>query len=176
MLGGGIALFFILRKKPEPYYEEPTPVASPDTSGTDFGSDIDFGSDTDIFRDPNGIISDGTGGMVTMPVEDRCHVSAIAIMHPEIAIDFYLTRNIETTFGRTEKADIILNKDDKKLSGCHGCFFWNGEMLLVQDRKSTNGTAVNGEVCPKDVWLRLENGAILTAGKYEYRINFTTNH
>ena len=110
--------------------------------------------------------------MVTMPVEGRCHVSAVAIMHPEIKVDFCLTRNMETTFGRTENSDILLNSADMKLSGCHGCFLWTGEMLLVQDRKSTNGTAVNGEVCPRDVWLRLENGAILTAGRYEYRITF----
>ena len=93
-------------------------------------------------------------------------------MHPEVSADFYLTPNMETTFGRTGNADIILNGNDKKLSSCHGSFLWDGKMLLVQDRNSTNGTAVNGEVCPKNVWLRLEDGAVLTAGKYEYRITF----
>lgn len=175
ILGGGIAVFLVLRKKPEQHFEEPISAVSNEPSGSDFASDISFNNEIDIYSEGNSPVPGNSDGMVTLPVEDRYHVSAVAIMHPEIAIDFYLTRNMETTFGRTEKADIILNKDDKKLSSCHGCFFWTGEMLLVQDRNSTNGTAVNGEVCPKDVWLRLENGATLTAGKYEYRINFETD-
>lgn len=103
-------------------------------------------------------------------VKYGCHVFATAIMHPEIATDFHLMSNVETTFGRS-KADIILCEKDKKLSGIHGCFYWDGKMLLVRDMKSMNGTAVNGETCYENVWLRLEEGAILRAGNYEYRIN-----
>lgn len=171
LLGAGIAAFFLTRKKKAvdsnlnfdlPSEEEPVYHTSFETDPIfNSGSTTDFQSDA--------------FSSVTAPVEDRCRVSAVAIMHPEIAVDFYLTQNLETTFGRNEKADIVLNANDKKLSGCHGCFFWDGKMLLVQDRDSTNGTAVNGEMCPKHVWLRLENGAVLTAGKYEYRITFEAN-
>lgn len=169
LLAGGVAAFFILRKKPQQVFEVPTSAIPQELLEMDTPVDISFSNEADTFQQTTPVATDS---MVTMPVDGRCHVSAVAIMHPEIQVDFYLTRNMETTFGRTEKADVVLNETDKKLSGCHGAFFWNGEMLLVQDRKSTNGTAVNGEVCPKDVWLRLENGAILTAGRYEYRITF----
>ena len=170
-----IAAIFIFRKKPQQNVEIPPVVMSQDIPGTDPVPEISFSNESDIFDQTCTIHADSVesaDSMVTVPVEGRCHVSAVAIMHPEIQVDFYLTRNMETTFGRTEKADIILNDADKKLSSCHGCLFWNGEILLVQDRQSTNGTAVNGEVCPRDVWLRLENGSILTAGRYEYRITF----
>lgn len=163
LLIAGIAAFFLLRRKPEPQAptvifedpEDPDPIPKPESD-----SDSIFISETPPIITP------------TMPAEDRCHVHAVAIMHPEISVDFYLTANIQTTFGREQKSDILLNPKDRKLSSVHGCFLWNGEILLVQDRQSTNGTAVNGEICPKNVWLRLEDGAVLTAGNYEYRINF----
>lgn len=186
LLGIGIAAYFILRKKPETPdnaaldtldLQATAPVDGFD-SGNDFSntqatvftdSGFDNGFNSGSFDAPS---FGGSGSSVTTPVMDRCHVSAVAIMHSEVSADFYLTPNMETTFGRTGNADIILNPKDKKLSSCHGCFLWNGKILLVQDRNSTNGTAVNGEVCPKNVWLRLENGAVLTAGNYEYRITF----
>lgn len=187
LLGIGIAAYFILRKKPEnPDNASPDALDLQATAPVDgFGSNDDFsvtqdtlysgsGSDSGSFITPS---FGDSGSGVTTPVMDRCHVSAVAIMHPEVSTDFYLTPNMETTFGRNSNVDIILNQNDKKLSSCHGCFLWNGKILLVQDRNSTNGTAVNGEVCPKNVWLRLENGAVLTAGKYEYRITFKVeNH
>lgn len=158
LLGVGIFLFFRLRKKPEPRKEvmelnETWPVDSLDES--------------------NSVLEQSASAEdVTIPVGDRCHVFAVAIMHPEITADFYLVPNMEITFGRNGKADIVLNEDDMKLSSCHGCFFWDGKMILVQDRQSKNGTAVNGEVCPEKVWLRIENGDVLRVGKYEYRITF----
>lgn len=191
LLGIGAAAYFILRKKPETKaveFQDMQATASLDgfdvrndfsvTQKTDyagpdpgFDSGFDSGLDSGSFGTP---VFDGSGSGVTMPITNRCHITAVALMHPEISADFYLTPNMETTFGRTGNADIILNQNDKKLSSCHGCFLWDGKMLLVQDRNSTNGTAVNGEVCPKDVWLRLENGSVLMAGKYEYRITFQT--
>ena len=142
--------------------------------GYTVSEDVGFMTDDTYSADPmeGGAMDPVSQIDMTMPVENRCHVFAVAIMHPDIAVDFYLTPNMETTFGRTDKAEIVLNPTDKKLSGCHGSFFWNGKMLLVQDRQSTNGTAVNGELCPKDVWLKVEDGAALRAGNFEYRIKY----
>lgn len=163
----GIAAFFLLRKKPEPTpvaEPAPWPDSNPSNTGDSEGDSLDFKpSYTDPIIDMGG---------VTMPVENRCHVYAVAIMHPEITCDFHLTPNMETTFGRNSKAEIILNSSDTKLSSCHGSLLWNGKMLLVQDRNSTNGTAVNGQICANNVWLRLEEGSTLTAGAYDYRIRF----
>lgn len=166
LLGIGIAVFFLTRKRKN---NEPMPLPESD-SEPNFDPDSDPFSVpvTDPFWDPN--LPEGTPD-ITLPVEDRCHVHAVAIMHPEVTADFYLTRNVETTFGRNQNANIILNPNDRKLSGCHGCFFWNGDMLLVQDRDSKNGTAVNNEFCSSQVWLQLEDGGILTAGSYKYRIH-----
>lgn len=163
LLGAGIAAFFLTRKDKhneivsDPGFV-PAPESEPETDPTPV---------TDPFWNPH---PDGPID-ITIPVEPQCHVTAIAIMHPEVTADFYLTRNKEATFGRNSNADILLNPNDKKLSGCHGCFFWNGELLLVQDRDSKNGTAVNSEFCSSQVWLPLADGDILTAGSYKYRIH-----
>lgn len=179
LLAIGVAAYFLLRKKPAYDAEIPVIQPEPESPESDPGTDI-FGPGTDIFgpgadifgpteppkSDPKNL------GDVTQPVRGRCHVSAVAIMHPEISADFYLIPNMEASFGRTSKSDIVLNAQDGKLSGNHGCFVWNGEMLLVQDSKSTNGTAVNGQNCTEKAWLRLEQGAVLRAGGYDYRITF----
>ena len=162
----GLAAFFLLRKKPEEApAEADIPVIQDDfaASFTPEPAPI-YGATAPAFE-PAG------KNDRTMPVENRCHVKAVALMHSNVSADFYLTPNMETTFGRTNKADIILNPNDTKLSSCHGCFLWDGKKLFVQDRNSTNGTAVNGERCTKG-WLRLEDGAVLTAGLYEYRITY----
>lgn len=166
-LCGGIAAFFILRKKPATSAENTAPAWSyNEVPGVLHKGD----SDSTQFAGQG-----FSAGNVTMPIANRCHVYMVAIMHPEISVDFYLTPNMETTFGRTEKANVVLNPKDTQLSGCHGAFFWDGKRLLVQDRKSTNGTAVNGEMCPKNVWLHLEQGSVLTAGKYDYRIKYNAD-
>jgi len=164
----GIAAFFLLRKKPEEAAVIPETIPNPEEPVyiTDTEPVDDFFTPTDP------PVSDNPAIDVTMPVTNRCHVQAVALMHPEVACDFYLTPKMEITFGRTQKADIILNSSDKKLSGCHGCFFWDEKLLLVQDRQSTNGTSVNGQACNSSSWMLLEQGAILKAGSYEYRIHF----
>ena len=163
----GIAAFFLLRKKPEAPADAELPVLGENSSSG-------FAPEPPAYYEPTGPVSFHVpADEKTLPVENRCHVTAIAIMHSKVAADFYLTPNMQTTFGRTSKADIVLNANDAKLSGCHGCFLWDGKKLFVQDRNSTNGTAVNGERCTKTGWLQLEDGAVLTAGLYEYRITFT---
>lgn len=185
LLCAGVAVFFLLRSRKnnnQQIISNNDIIPETDTiPGNKTAGEIDWDSD---FSSTTGF-NPGSGSFldfppekepsVTVPVEGQCHVSAIAIRHPEVACNFSLMRKMETTFGRNEKASIILNANDKKLSGCHGCFFWDGKTLFVQDRESTNGTAVNNEFCPKNVWLKLEDGAILTAGSYEYRIHFRTD-
>lgn len=162
----GIAAFFLLRKKPQDAVPAEAPVA-------DFPGDF-FSSSSESAYTPTGPVSFEAPPRdeQTRPVENRCHVKAVALMHSNISADFYLTPNMETTFGRNTKADIVLNPHDSKLSSCHGCFLWDGRKLFVQDRGSTNGTAVNGEISNQKGWLQLENGSILKAGLYEYRIDF----
>ena len=165
----GIAAFFLLRKKPEP--AAPAEAEIPAIQD-DFSSSFTAGSQS--FYGSTGPVSFEAPpkNAQTLPVENRCRVKAVAIMHSNVSAEFYLTPNMETTFGRTSKADIILNPNDTKLSSCHGCFLWDGKKLYVQDRGSTNGTAVNGERCTNTGWLQVESGSVLNAGLYEYRIDF----
>lgn len=109
---------------------------------------------------------------VTQPIQSGCRVSIVAIMHPEIQVEFSLIPQMETTFGRDRRADLVLNSNDQKLSGLHASLLWDGKMLLIKDKGSTNGTRVNEEPCFRDAWIRVENGAKIRAGGYEYRVNY----
>lgn len=109
---------------------------------------------------------------VTAPVPGGCTVSLVAIMHPEVKADFRLIPKMETTFGRDNRADLVLNGNDRKLSGIHASLLWDGKMLLIRDKGSTNGTMVNEESCFGETWIPVENGAKIRAGGYEYRISY----
>lgn len=149
----------------------PTPVDIPATGAVE-GETDSADSDWDL---PTHTIANAINlGEIsqTAPVSGGCHVFAVALMHPEIQTDFYLTPKVEMSFGRTSKSDIILCDRDPKLSGLHGSLVWDGTYLLARDRGSTNGTAVNGEPCGSETWLPIEDGAILRAGSYEYRISY----
>lgn len=146
----------------DPYHTDVVP-------GPDFDA-VPYSAPAPYSETASETVTDYAG--MTTPVTGDCHVYAVAIMHPEIHADFWLMSKEETTFGRNTQASIVLCERDKKLSSVHGSFLWDGKMLLVRDRKSTNGTAVNGEPCTGEVWLRLEEGDVLRAGAYEYRISF----
>lgn len=162
----GIAAFFLLRKKPQ----EAAPAEAP---VSEIPGDFFSSSSEPLYTSTAPVSFEAPPrNEQTLPVENRCHVKAVALMHSNVSADFYLTPNMETTFGRNSRADIVLNANDAKLSSCHGCFLWDGKKLFVQDRGSTNGTAVNGELCNQKGWLQLENGSVLKAGLYEYRIDY----
>lgn len=112
----------------------------------------------------------------TKPVDGACHVFLVAIMHSEVTCDFQLSENAETTLGRDGRAAIVLNSNDRKLSGIHAGFLWDGKHLLVRDKHSTNGTFVNGAPCVGDVWYLVENGATVRAGGHEYRVTYETGN
>lgn len=166
-----------------------------DSYGQDSGSFIDtsdsFGDGSDSFggnADPgvtgsvssdtssigNTVFADFSGGN-TAPVGGGIHVSLVALMHPEISCEFTLGEGAETTMGRDSRSTVVLNGSDRKLSGVHAGILWDGVHLLIRDKKSTNGTSVNGSPCTGDAWYLLENGATLKAGAYEYRVNYQNN-
>ena len=80
----------------------------------------------------------------------------------------------ETTVGRSEKADVILNKDDKKLSGVHFVVLYKENALKVWDAGSTNGTLVN-DIPLKGNSYEMHDGDILSVGSYRYRVQFFAN-
>lgn len=103
---------------------------------------------------------------------ERCKVSMVALMHPEVHAEFSLPKGKGVTVGRTaERSDIVLNGSDANLSSRHLEMQWDGKTIYVRDLGSTNGTAVNSVKCIPQNWMKLDNGDTLRAGNYEYRVN-----
>lgn len=111
----------------------------------------------------------------TKPVAGGIRVSLVAILHPDITCEMTLAEGAETSFGRDNRAAVVLNGSDRKLSGIHGAFVWDGVHLLVRDMRSTNGTFLNGTPCAGEAWYLVENGATLHAGGCEYRVTYQNN-
>jgi len=77
----------------------------------------------------------------------------------------------QTTVGRTRKADEILNESDTRLSGVHFALMLKDNKLYIADAGSTNGTAVNG-IPLKGSGIEIKNGETVSAGSYQYRVQF----
>ena len=77
----------------------------------------------------------------------------------------------KVTVGRNRKADVILNKDDTKLSGVHFGLLLENNTLRIWDMGSTNGTSVNGVPLVGNS-VQIRSGETVTAGSYQYRIQF----
>lgn len=106
---------------------------------------------------------------------ERCSVSMVALMHPEVHAEFTLPKGKGVTAGRTaERSDIVLNGSDSNLSSRHLEMQWDGKVIFVRDLGSTNGTAVNSVKCIPQNWMKLENGDTIRAGNYEYRVTYQT--
>ncbi|MCM1113451.1 MAG: FHA domain-containing protein [Muribaculum sp.] len=93
-----------------------------------------------------------------------------AIGHEDKRLAFDLKKNCPSTLGRDQRADIILDGSDSKLSGIHCEMLWDGRQLYVRDRDSTNGSFVNGVPIQAKLWMPLENSDTLRIGAFEYRI------
>ena len=76
------------------------------------------------------------------------------------------------TLGRNQKSDVVLNPDDRKLSGVHLYIIFVDHVLRVKDAGSKNGTSVNGIPLVEGQEVTIENGQILQVGSYEYRVQF----
>lgn len=66
---------------------------------------------------------------------------------------------------------MILNAQDTALSGLHFEMRWDGSILSLCDRNSTNGTILNRTHLQPDAWTRVENGDILRVGSRSYSIS-----
>lgn len=79
------------------------------------------------------------------------------------------------TLGRNSKADVILNPRDTSLSGLHFEFQWDGHILYLTDRGSTNGTSLTGIPQRPGHWSKVEPGTTLQAGSIRYKVKITKN-
>lgn len=102
-----------------------------------------------------------------------CMVELTPVSRPEAAVKFFLPVHTSMSLGRSYRADVVLNGEDKGLSGVHFQLHWDGRVLFLQDMKSTNGTAVNGLPQKAGSWVRLQKGSLIRAGGFKYNIFFS---
>ena len=121
-------------------------------------------------------IEENFPGTVTNFGLDRVNIAKKVIRFTTVgnnsfSVDLQLEEGRETTVGRNEKANVILNKDDRKLSSVHFVVVYKEDALRVWDAGSTNGTLVN-DVPLKGNSIEMHDGDILGAGSYRYRLQF----
>lgn len=102
----------------------------------------------------------------------RLAVRLSAIGQREKRIVIELAEEYEITVGRNQKAQMILDAQDVKLSGVHFVMYWNGKNVYVWDNRSKNGTSVNGVVINELGRVVVRPGDSLRAGSYEYRLDW----
>jgi len=71
--------------------------------------------------------------------------------------------------GRAGKADLPIPSD--LISRCHASLSWEGDLLLLRDLGSTNGTTINGRPLPKGDLAPLRNGSRFSLGGFEIQVH-----
>lgn len=116
---------------------------------------------------------------VTPPVKPSltaaptCTVRLMPEGNPGGSVYVTMETNSRRTFGRNRKADVILNETDSSLSGLHFELQWDGRVLYLTDRNSTNGTAITGIPQRPGHWARVESGATIQAGSIRYKVKIS---
>lgn len=93
-----------------------------------------------------------------------------AIGYSDIVHTIRLEQGRKMTVGRNDRAEIILDREDKKLSGIQCGMLWEGGKLYVWDMDSTNGTFVNGVSIKTMGRVAVHEGETIRMGSYEYRV------
>ena len=106
------------------------------------------------------------------PLPPRVRVLFTAIGYEQISFQLEIEKDRELTIGRDGRANVILNPDDKKLSGVNSRIICGDRFMRVWDAGSTNGTAVNGVPLSGRAGAIVQDGQTLRVGSYEYRVQF----
>lgn len=93
-----------------------------------------------------------------------------AVGYEQIEHRIELPEGVEVTIGRNSKADIVLDPEDKKLSGIHCAMKLEDGKIFVYDKDSMNGTFVNGIPIKQMGRVVIHEGETIRMGSYEYRI------
>ncbi|MEY8391612.1 FHA domain-containing protein [Lachnospiraceae bacterium 45-W7] len=92
-----------------------------------------------------------------------------AIGYEQICFQLQMEENCIMTMGRDKRAQLILNPQDKRLSGIHCKIRCVENALNIWD-VSKNGTFVNGVSVKKMGMAVVEDGQSVRMGSYEYRV------
>ena len=109
----------------------------------------------------------------TSPNDPGCHVELTVVGDVKREISFFLPENKAMGLGRNEKSQIIVDPNDRKLSGRNSEMYWDGKQLFVKDAGSMNKTFVNGVELVPGVMVLLEDDALLRMGAFTYRVRLT---
>lgn len=101
---------------------------------------------------------------------ENCELRLYAVGYGGVVRSFLLEKGREVTIGRNEKADLVLDQEDRKLSGVQCSLKWENGKLYVQDKGSLNGTFVNGIPIQAMGRVAVHDGETIRMGSYEYRI------
>jgi len=159
-----LGVILIVRKKRKTATEEPVITDVPPEEPTG-----DYGTTAPV--EPVSWEWNSTEPVQSAAPAGGCKLEFVALMHSDVHASFELAPHKPMTFGRDSRADCVLNGNDAKLSGVHFEAEWDGKHLYLRDKNSTNGTRLNGGLCKPESWIPVEDGSVLTAGGYDYRVS-----
>lgn len=107
-----------------------------------------------------------------VPAQRLLNVSVLGVSNTQFRMEFQMYKSQSVTLGRNRNASVILNANDARLSGQHMELEWDGEDVYIRDKKSTNGTHVNGTPMKPEAWFPLNSGDIVRAGANDYQFIF----
>lgn len=118
----------------------------------------------------------------TVYPEDRGQQVTVEISHVDYELRFTAIGNANIsytlqvpegkvmTLGRDNRADLILNPEDRRLSGVHCKIRCKDNVMNIWDNNSKNGTFVNGVPIMQMGLATVRNGQSVRLGSYEYRV------
>ncbi len=77
----------------------------------------------------------------------------------------------EITLGRNQNADVVLDKNDRTISGTHCKISSVRGKIMLEDLQSTNGTLLNGTSIRDRGAMELREGDVLKIGHTRYRLH-----
>lgn len=101
---------------------------------------------------------------------DVYEVKFAAIGYEQICYTLQIPEGRIMTLGRDQRAELILNPSDNRLSGVHCKVRCMDQKLNVWDMDSKNGTYINGVPVSHIGMATVESGQSIRMGSYEYRI------
>ena len=181
LIGGAIAIVAVVilvvilacRKKPEPEEENHTvapPPMYPDPFQNIPADPISDYGPTEPVTDSVQDYGPTTPDLPQAAAPDDYVVHLVSIPYGKFKLQFPLSEGEEVSFGRSAKAQIVLNAQDPKLSGRHFSLILRAGCYSLRDDNSRNGTWLNGVAIDPGVWMKFESGDKIRAGENEYRI------
>lgn len=97
-------------------------------------------------------------------------VRFVAIDHEDVVFTLKIPEGKSVTIGRNDKADMVLNPNDRHLSSVQCRLYCKQGGMNVWDMDSRNDTFVNGVPIHKLGMATVQSGDVMRLGSYEYRV------